>query len=192
MSSLASLETAEVFALVPSFEQRCPVCHGRECATRLGVYRRPVVDRDGLAWMIPVPRFLCHKRGPKRGGDTTFSVLPAKAVPRRRWSLPLAVMVAQWCERSVRAALDLLSELAIVVEERSLRRWLSVLGVACERLHQHPLAGLSVNPGGQRRDQAIELVRVCREWPGTDSSPPEALVMAWQDRWLGLLLDVSL
>lgn len=139
-----------------------------------------------------MPRFVCRGLGPRGGGGRTFSVLPAKVVPRRRWSLLLALRVARWCRVSVRAALDFVSELGIVVEERYLRRWLSVLGVACERLHQHPMLGVSVTPGGRRRHQALEVVRVCGQWPSTDSSPPEALVMAWQERGLGLLLDVRL
>lgn len=92
----------------------------------------------------------------------------------------------------MRAALDALSELGIVVEAWCVRRWLTVLGVACERLHQHPLPGASVTPAGRRRDQALELVRVCGQWCSTDSSPPEALIMAWQERRFGLLLDVRL
>ena len=104
----------------------------------------------------------------------------------------MALKVASWCEVSLRAALDALSEMGIIVEARQVRRWLAVLGIACERLRQHSLPGMSVETGGRRRDQALELVRVCREWPGTDSSPPEGLVMAWQERWHRLLLDISL
>lgn len=157
-----------------------------------GVYWRTVVDSDGVDWRIPVPRFICRGRGPKGGAGKTFSVLPAKVVPRRRWSLPLALKAAELCEVSLRAALGFLSELGIIVEGRYLRRWLAVLGIACERLRQHPLPGVQIETGGRRRDQALELVRVCRDWQTSGSSPPEALVMAWQERYLVPLLAISL
>jgi hypothetical protein len=104
----------------------------------------------------------------------------------------LALKVAEWCEVSLRAALDSLSELGIIVEARQVRRWLAVLGIACERLRQHPLPGVTVEMAGRRRDQALELVRACRDWQTSGSSPPEGLVMAWQERWHRPLLDISL
>ncbi len=185
LSSLARLDAAGVFALVPSFAECCPLCTGRRCATPWCVYRRTVVDERGLEWTILVPRFLCQRRGPKGSSERTFSVLPAQVVPRRRWALTLAVKVAEWCRGSLEAALDRLSELGVVAEARQLRRWLAVLGIACERLQQHPLPGVEVSTGGGRREQACELARVCGEAPGT-------LVMAWQGRWLTPLLKISL
>lgn len=103
--------------------------------------------------------------------------------------MPLALKVASWCEVSLRAALDSLSELGIIVEARQLRRWFVVLGIACERLWQHPLPGVHVETAGRRRDQAFELVRVCHEWETSGGSPPRSLVMAWQERFLAPLLD---
>ena len=104
--------------------------------------------------------------------------------------MPLAVKVASWCEVSLRAALDSLSEMGIIVEARQVRRWLAVLGIACERLWQHPLPGVTVEMAGRRRHQALELVRVCHEWEASGGSPPRSLVMTWQERFLAPLLDI--
>jgi hypothetical protein len=150
------------------------------------------VDADGVAREILVPRFVCRGLGPKGGLGKTFSILPAQVVPRRKWSLPLALKVAKWCEVSLRAALDSLSEMGIVVEARQVRRWLAVLRIACERLRQHPLPGVTVEMAGRRRDQALELVRVCHEWETSGGSPPRSLVMAWQELFLTPLLDIRM
>ena len=192
MSSLTKLDGAGVFALVSSFARRCPICSGGRCATPWCVYRRTVVDEEGLAWRILVPRFFCRRRGPKGSNERTFSVLPASVVPRRRWALTLALRVAEWCRSSLATGLDRLSELGVVAEARQLRRWLAVLGIACERLRQHPLAGVNVTTGGRRREQACELARACRDWESSANGRAGSLVMTWQGRWLHPLLDIRL
>jgi len=89
-------------------------------------------------------------------------------------------------------ALDRLSAAGMVVEARQLGRWLEVLGISCERLHQHPVDGASVEPCGSRRRQASEFCRVCGEWVAGGRGPPDRLVMAWQGQWKSLLLDIKL
>lgn len=80
----------------------------------------------------------------------------------------------------------------MVVEARQLGRWLDVLGISCERLHQHPVDGACVEPRGSRRRQALELCRVCVVWEAGGRGPPESLIMAWQRQWKSLLLDIKL
>jgi hypothetical protein len=80
----------------------------------------------------------------------------------------------------------------MVVEARQLGRWLEVLGIVCERLHQHPVEGVEVEPAGPRRRQAVALCRGCRAWEAGGRGPPDSLVMAWQRQWRSVLLDVKL
>lgn len=137
-----------------------------------------------------VVRFLCRGRGPRKPAGRTFSVLPADVLPRRRWSLGWLVKVALWCSDSLVAGLDRLSTAGMVVEARQLTRLLTVLGVGCERLHQHPVVGLRVEMEGGRRRQAVALSRVCQAWQASGRGPPADLVMAWYRQMESLLLDV--
>ncbi len=98
--------------------------------------------------------------------------------------------VALWCSDTLVEALDQLSEAGMPVEARQLSRVLEVLGIVCERLHQHPLQGIVVTPVGSRRRQAAELSQSCLIWEASGRGPPGALVMAWNRQWKSLLMDV--
>ena len=114
----------------------------------MGVYGRWAVDEDGLLWRILVPRYLCRRRGPRRGGDRTFSVLPARVVPRRRWALSLGLKVAGWYRDGLSMALDALSDLGLTLERLQVLRIMAVLAIGCERLRQHPLDEVHVETSG--------------------------------------------
>lgn len=120
----------------------------------------------------------------------TFSVLPAEVVPRRRWSLSWMLKVAAWCSELLVRGQDRLSEAGMVVEARQLGRVLQVLGIACERLHQHPVDGVEVSPGGSVRQRAARLPAVMSRWRAEGRGPPDSLVIAWNTRWSSLLMDV--
>jgi len=98
--------------------------------------------------------------------------------------------VALWCSDSLVAGLDQLSAAGMVVEARQLTRLLTVLGIGCERLHQHPVAGLVVETVGGRRRQAVALSRACQAWQADGRGPPAAVVIAWYRQMKSLLLDV--
>jgi len=123
--------------------------------------------------------------------DRTFSVLPAEAIPRRRWSLGWMLKVALWCSESLVEGLNRLSEAGMIVEARQLNRVLTMLGIACERLHQHPVEGVEAEPGGPRLQQALELGTWMSKWQAVGRGPPESLVMAWNTTWKRLLMDVK-
>ena len=79
----------------------------------------------------------------------------------------------------------------MVVEARQLSRVLQVLGIACERLHQHPVDGVEVEveAGGSWRQRAATLPGVMSRWRAEGRGPPGSLVIAWNGRWNGLLMD---
>lgn len=114
-------------------------------------------------------------------------MLPAEVIPRRRWSLGWLLKVALWCSDSLVVGLDRLSAAGMVVEARQLERLLTVLGIGCERLRQHPVAGLGVETEGGRRQQAAALSRA---WQASGRGPPAELVMAWYRQMKCPLLDV--
>lgn len=167
-----------------------PVVRGRGLCRAAGVYRRVVVDEEGVEVELVVVRFGCRGLGPRRPLARTFSVLPADVIPRRKWSLGWVLKVALWCSESLVAGLDSLCAAGMVVEARQLARVLEMLGIACERLHEHPLPGLEVTPVGARWRQAVELRRACVAWEASGRGPPSSLVMGWQRLWRSLLLDV--
>jgi len=127
----------------------------------MGVYGRWAVDEDGLLWRILVPRYLCRRRGPRRGGDRTFSVLPARVVPRRRWALSLGLKVAGWYRDGLSMALDALSDLGLTLERLQVLRIMAVLAIGCERLRQHPLDEVHVETSGGRLAQATACRLSC-------------------------------
>jgi hypothetical protein len=157
-----------------------------------GVYRREVVCSDGSEQTLVVLRFICRSRGPRRPAERTFSVLPADVIPRRRWSVGWLLKVALLCVESLEAGLDELSAAGMTVDARQAMRMLTVLGIGCERLHQHPVAGLEVEPVGGRRQQAGAVARACEVWQASGRGPPAAVVMAWFGQMRSPLLDVRL
>lgn len=192
LSSLATLSSGEVFALIGEIEV-CPLCGGRGCAARLSVYWRRVIDENSLELSVPVPRFACHDRGPRRRLARTFSLLPAEVIPRRRWSLGWVLRVIVWVTVSQAEALRELSEAGQAIEHRQLRRWLKVLGIAVERLRQHPVSSaVQVETAGSRQQQAGALRRAFEAWQTAGRGSPGMLVMAWQERWQSLLFDIKL
>ena len=120
----------------------------------------------------------------------TFSVLPVEVIPRRKWSLGWMLKVALWCSDSLVEALDHLSEAGMAVEARQLSRVLEVLGIACERLHQHPVEGIAVTPTDSRRRQALALSQGCLRWEASGRGPPGRLVMVCNRQWRSLLWDI--
>ena len=77
-----------IYLRSPDFKKACPLCGGAGCTVRHGLYYRLVVDLEGLVIeRFPIPRFRC------RGKTATFSVLPSALVPRRRFSLPLMLLI---------------------------------------------------------------------------------------------------
>lgn len=78
----------------------------------------------------------------------------------------------------------------MVVEARQLSRVLQVLGIVCERLHQHPVDGFDVEPGGGLLRQALELVAGIARWQREGRGPPGSLVMTWNTTWGSLLINV--
>jgi hypothetical protein len=143
-----------------------------------------VVDEHGVEHVIPVPRFLCRGRGPRGRGGTTISVLPVGVAPRRKWSLGL---VGRVVKRSLAAALDELAAIGVTAEPRQVRRWIELLGRVGERLRMHPVPEVEIGLGGGGRRQALEVVRAFE-----GSSPPFALIMAFQQRWGHPLLDIRM
>jgi hypothetical protein len=157
LADLGRLGT-KVYDLIPSFRDRCPLCRGTSCAVRHGVYYRRVVDVDGrLVKRLPVPRFRCRRRGSFEPAHRTFSVLPASAVSRRRFSLPLMLrivdLVRRW--RSIPQVLDDLAtagEQALVLEEVTIFRVLFFFASIFLGLGEEEgrMLGLGADPGTTR------------------------------------------
>jgi hypothetical protein len=79
-----------IYLKIPDFKSACPLCGGVGCAVRHGLYYRRVIDLEGLVIeRFPIPRFRCRRCGKA----ATFSVLPSALVPRRRFSLPLMLLI---------------------------------------------------------------------------------------------------
>ncbi len=180
-----------MYALIGKIEV-CPVCGGQDCARRLGKYRRIVIDENGQEGVLVVPRFVCRGLGPVRGRARTFSVLPFDVIPSRRWSVSWLLKVSVLLSDSLVSAMDWLSEKGFSTESRQLYRWLALIGIVIERLHQHPLEGMSVSPGGRYREIAKEFCRVFDDWQTAVRGPPWSLIRAWMDVSGALLMAVRL
>ena len=180
-----------MYALIEEIEV-CPICGGRDCARRLGHYLRSVVDECGQKGRLPVSRFICQRLGPVQGGDRTFSVLPFDVIPSRRWSVSWLLKVSVLLSDSLVSAMNWLSEKGFCTEYKTLYRWLTLIGIVIERLHQHPLEDMSVSPGGKYREIAREFCRIFDDWKTANRGPPWTLIQAWGDTSGALLMAVRL
>lgn len=189
-----------IYLRIPDFKSRCPLCRGADCAVRHGLYHRCVVDADGsVIERFPIPRFRCQRRGPFRSEAATFSVLPAELVPRRRFSLPLMLLIVDLVgrRRSIPQVLDDLAERergtrgVLLVEEATVFRLLSLFARAYLGLDREATQVIEVRPDpGGTRGRALALAEAllgrCRS---TVSSP--APVLRFHQRFFPrLLFDV--
>jgi hypothetical protein len=121
-----------IYLKIPDFKKACPLCGSAGCAVRNGLYYRRVIDLEGLVIeRFPIPRFRCRCRGKR----ATFSVLPSALVPRRRFSLPLMLLILDLNRRhwSMSKILDHLAASdhgpcgALLVEAVTIYRVLAIL-----------------------------------------------------------------
>ena len=189
-----------LYELLPGYRDCCPMCRGRDCAVRHGLYFRRLVDVDGRTYeRFPVARFRCRRRGPERARDVTFSVLPTGVVPRRRFSLALMswmVEVVVNGKRTMRQALDEVAagsrgEEVVLLEELTLHRILLLFAAVYARLLSFPVAEVEL-PGAVQgvRRQAQQTAALLAAQPR--GSPPE-LVIGFHRRYFPhLLFDLRL
>lgn len=158
----------EVYSLIPSYRDLCPLCSGESCAVRHGIYRRRVIDRDAASFdSFPIPRFRCRRRGPRDPDAVTFSVLPTELVARRRASLPLMLRILELLlvsRCSIRSILDSLaekdhSETPWLPEAPAIYRILHLFAAAEGRIRNSPLIDTSSGtpPPGLRRRALVML-----------------------------------
>ena len=174
-TSLAELSRlgVEIYHLIPSYRDLCPLCSGKSCAVRHGIYRRRVLDLDGTRFdAFPIPRFRCRQRGPRQAAAVTFSVLPTELVSRRRPSLPLMLRILEMLlvsRRSIRSILDSLaesdcSEAPWLPEAPTIYRILHLFAETERRWYGSPIPTSS--PNGSRngpRRRALAMLRAVGE-----------------------------
>ncbi len=188
----------DIYGLIPDFRDKCPLCGGKDCAVRHGLYFRGVVDRDGQVYEdFPVPRFRCRRRGPRRPEAVTFSVLPAQLVPRRRLSLPLMLWLVSLlgaAQRSVEQVLDALASATaaapepLVLDAVALYRILTLFSQAYARLQSFPVPGLTLaapRVGGRSQAQTVAEAL-------SRASPSEAVLSFHRLYFPNLLFDSRL
>lgn len=195
LSELAGLGL-EIYHRIPDYRDRCPLCQGKDCAVRHGLYRRRVVDVDGLLVEdFPVPRFRCRRRGPKAAPAVTFSVLPADLVTRRLCSLPFMLWVLELflvADRSMSKVLDAITAsffggaLPWLAEAATVYRMVRLFSYVATRLERSAWPGLGLRPAAEPRTRALKLVRMLKA--SSRASPP---VLAFHVRYFPRLLFES-
>ncbi len=189
-----------IYLHVPDFRDHCPLCRGADCAVRHGLYYRSVVEADGsVIERFPIPRFRCRRRGPFQAKAATFSVLPAALVPRRRFSLPLMLLIVDHVgrRRSIPQVLDDLAERergtrgALVVEETTVSRLLSLFAWAYLGLDREATQVIDVRPDpGETRGRALVLAGALLE-RGRSMATVSSLILRFHQRFFPrLLFDV--
>ena len=153
--------------------------------------RGSIVDgfrRWRVVYRLSVPRWRCRRLGPSWNGSSTFSVLPACVIPRRRFDLSLICEISHRRGReSTSHVLDWLSRSGLVVEERSLRRLSQLVVVVLNRLRSQPLTGIS-----PPEVMSLSGLYQWLEASGLARAPPHSWVLWWNDKWDRLLWSVSL
>ena len=83
------------------FSKKCPICHGTDCAVRIGYYYRlayefTVDGRSVISLQIPVARLLCRQKQKPKRAHRTFSLLPDILIPYNRISIDLFMFIMQF------------------------------------------------------------------------------------------------
>ncbi len=76
----------------PDYGACCPLCGGKNCAVRIGFYKRKKVIVDYKIYPdVPIARWLCQRKGPGKAQHKTFSLLPYPLIPYHRHGLNVIV-----------------------------------------------------------------------------------------------------
>lgn len=76
----------------PDYRTCCPLCGGKNCAVRIGFYKRKKVIVDYKIYAdVPIARWLCQRKGPGKAQHKTFSLLPYQLIPYHRHGLNVIV-----------------------------------------------------------------------------------------------------
>lgn len=68
----------------PDFTDKCPICHGKDCAVKHGFYLRLIIDLENkFFFFILIARYKCRRKQKPRNNlvDKTFSLLPHLLIP---------------------------------------------------------------------------------------------------------------
>jgi hypothetical protein len=84
-----SLVQAEKWVF-PDFSDCCPICHGRDCAVRIGFYYRTAFDIFLMVYItdLPIARYKCQRKRKPLVKDLTFSLLPHCLIPYLKPTIP--------------------------------------------------------------------------------------------------------
>lgn len=121
----------------PSFSDRCPICHGRDCAVRIGYYYRSALELQLneqiiIFYLVPVPRYLCREKQKSKMKHRTFSLLPDMLIPYCRISINLLIYILQHLIEQTHTTaqtlnkLDAISPDACMLSEKTIRRLLNL------------------------------------------------------------------
>jgi len=74
----------------PDYSEQCPLCGEKNCAVRIGFYyRKKLVFKFKIYNNVPIPRWLCRKKGHLKAKHRTFSLLPSALIPYHSHDLNL-------------------------------------------------------------------------------------------------------
>lgn len=82
----------------PDFHNCCPICHGEECAVRIGYYYRNVIqiqenEESNYQERISVARYLCKKKNKPKVKNRTFSLLPDNLIPYYSYTIDTLIYI---------------------------------------------------------------------------------------------------
>lgn len=197
LSTLSRLKL-EIYAHIPDFRDRCPLCGGANCAVRHGLYYRGVLDRGGEFYeSFPVPRFRCRRRGRSQAVAVTFSVLPSTLMPCKRPTLPLLLHILSLWLLSHSSIADTLDKVATcfrhmpqpwVPEHPTLYRMQRFAAGVHDRLAALPTAEVALQPvDGDSRARACSLLLALKP---LSRAPPIAALAFHRRHFPYLLFDL--
>lgn len=117
----------------------CPICHGSGCPIRIGYYYRYVIDISSKFFQqIPIIRFKCRRKGPKKANALTFSLLPDTLIPYFRYTIDSFIKAIElFLASSISIALqhiyDAIQE-ALNTSEKTILRLYNLFRQSCIKL----------------------------------------------------------
>lgn len=126
----------------PSFRECCPICHGQNCAVRIGFYYRRVTDIFSKeSFTIPIARFKCNQLNTPRIKDRTFSLLPDSLIPYYSITIDTLMFIVMLKFTQSKTNIDILDilyekfySISFNITEISLERYYHLFHQACLKL----------------------------------------------------------
>ena len=151
----------------PDFTDDCPLCHGKNCAVRIGFYTRKTIVIGNTTYKnVAIPRWRCSNKGQITPKHRTFSLLPYMLIPHHKHDINLLFETVDYhtCRsRSLEDTKDFIIEQAIsddiYIENSQLYEFNTLFSQALIKLNSIPVLQQKIKPCRTSNNPFLTLIR---------------------------------